>query len=204
MNRSIAAFAAGLLACTPVQAAKISDGWGGYKFGMSPDQARAVPGRSWGPLKGAEPIALMEALKPVTQNGVSYDLSLWFRPASTLDQIFLSSSKTTTWEECGQIFLAALKHGESDYGAFAPLRADAKPVSVEGGVTSSVELHDVPDAKSRYQLLHTIEKEIPFYAFDARRVEEGKSFAISSDWSVKQKGQTKGECFTKLNYEKAG
>ena len=35
-----------LLLATPVLAAGTIDGWSGYKFGMSPDAARAVPGRA--------------------------------------------------------------------------------------------------------------------------------------------------------------
>ena len=194
--------AAGLLLCMPAEAAKISDGWGGYKIGMTPAQVRAVPGRSWGAFKGGGPVGLMQADKPVTQYGVAYDFSLWFRPASALDQIFLDSSTTTTSQACEQVFVAALKHGESDYGAFDPVR-NAQPPTESGGVSLTVALHDLPGGHSRYQAGHMVDHGMPSYDFQARRTENGDRFTIMSDWTVKDKGQTQGECFTKLIYEKA-
>ena len=40
---------AALAIATPALGAQALDGWGGYKFGMSPDAARAVPGQVFGP-----------------------------------------------------------------------------------------------------------------------------------------------------------
>ena len=194
MQKTIVLLLAGVLLCTPALTATISDGWGGYKIGMTPEQVRAVPGRSWGALKGSGPLGLMEAQQPATQDGVAYDLSLWFRPATSLDQIFLSSSKTTSLDGCRQVFVAAVKHAESDYGALGPLAT--------AGAGSSIKMQDIAGARSRYRLSNINQTDSILYVFDARRIEDGKSLDISSDWTVKDKAQTEGECFTKIVFGK--
>ena len=143
------------------------------------------------------------AQNPVLQDGVSYDLTLSFRPANALDEIVLSSSKVTSWENCQTIFLDVLSHAESDYGAFAPLVPAQRTAESGTGMSSSIEWHDVAGRASRYQVSHAVINELSSYGFDARRSEGGRSLEISADWSAKQKGQTEAECFTKLVYDKS-
>jgi hypothetical protein len=143
----------------------------------------------------------MMAQNPVLQDGVSYDLTLSFRPATALDEIMLSSTKVTSWENCQTIFLGVLGHAESGYGAFVPLVPAQR--TAESGVSSSIEWHDVAGRASRYQVSHTVINELSTYGFNAKRSEGGKALEVSADWSAKQKGQTEAECFTKLVYDKS-
>src|ERR1700680_3046464 len=64
-------------------------GWGNYKFGMTPDQIRALPGTSWSELKSLTDGALqyMNALTAIKIEGHDFRVGVYFDPDKKLNSI---------------------------------------------------------------------------------------------------------------------
>jgi hypothetical protein len=123
-----------LLAMSPLadaaQGTSIS-GWRNYKFGMTPKQARSVPGVKWKPLKITDVVIVevgtMEATTPVYVFGSSLKLELVFDP-DKLNGIKLSNkTSATSRSECVDSYEALLLDVEKEYGIFAPPQRDDVP-----------------------------------------------------------------------------
>jgi hypothetical protein len=114
-------------AAAPAAAQNIQslDGWGAFRFGMSPDQARAVPGTEFGRYSRKDILqrdnGAMASKKPALMNGVAYNFNLYFNAFDRLYEVGLWHETTTSQADCESRFLALLDALERSYGKFAPL-----------------------------------------------------------------------------------
>jgi hypothetical protein len=191
-----------VLAATQVSAAVPLDGWGAYKFGMSPDAARAIPGNSfkayaaknlWNENKGA-----MGATTHPRINGVTYDLNLYFDGVtSKLNGIGLENQKkNVTLTECGLSFLALLSQQEKNYGGFAPVSPERKR-STTDPLPTSVEWKQ--EGASRYELATVTLADEYAYAWKARKSAGGNYVEIRATWSAHPDTKT-AACLTAIQY----
>ncbi len=145
MQRSVLGLilAAGLAATTAAAApAPTLDGWGPLKFGMSPDQARAVPGQVFGRFAAKDllerNLGSMPSKKPALIGGLPFNFDLFFNAYSALNEIGMWNEKNSSRADCQAGFLALLGGLEKSYGAFAPVYPERKkndqdqlPMSIE-------------------------------------------------------------------------
>src|ERR1700743_2331963 len=105
--------------------AQVLDGWGALRFGMSPDQARSVPGLSFGKYSPKDllqrNLGAMASTKPGLIDGIPYKFDLFFNSYSALYEIGLWNEKPTARAECEARFLTLLGGLEKSYGGFAPV-----------------------------------------------------------------------------------
>src|ERR1700722_3361438 len=135
--------AAGILAMAAFTAsAQTLEGGCALKFGMSPDQARALPGLAFGRYTAKDllerNLGAMASTKPALIGGVPYNFNLFFTAYSTLYEIGMWSEKNSSHDDCQAAFLALLGGLEKNYGAFAPVYPvrkkndqDQLPMSIE-------------------------------------------------------------------------
>src|SRR6202012_2612345 len=136
------------------------DGWQGYKFGLSPDQARAVPGMVFGPYSAKnlwnENKGAMGAKGQPKIFGLPWALDLFFNDGQKLNEISLENEKKSSRDDCQLAFAFALSQMEKIYGGFQPvnperkrLDSDAPPTSVEyralGGSRYELAMVSLPD-----------------------------------------------------------
>jgi hypothetical protein len=107
----------------PALADTALDGWGPYKFGMTPDQVRAIPGATWNDLKKipmAGAGATLDSKKPITALDGKYAAQFTFDAANHLTMIDLGRSMEIQQPACnaqaGKLTAAA----EQVYGPFQP------------------------------------------------------------------------------------
>jgi hypothetical protein len=145
MQRSVLGLllAAGFVATTAAAApAPTLDGWGPLKFGMSPDQARAVPGLVFGRFAAKDllerNLGSMPSKKPAMIGGLPFNYDLFFNAYSSLYEIGMWNEKNSSRADCQAAFLALLGGLEKSYGAFAPVYPERKkndqdqlPMSIE-------------------------------------------------------------------------
>jgi hypothetical protein len=176
---------AGFLA-TPVLAATALDGWGAYKFGMSPDAARAIQGQTFGPYSAKniwnENKGAMGAKTQPVINGVHYAFNLFFDDVSKLNGISLENEKNSSLGNCGGAFLTLLAQQEKSYGGFNPVDPERKrdesqtpPTSVEWKSQDS----------SRYELATVTLADEYAYAWKARKGDGVHYVEIHATWSSK-------------------
>ena len=128
------ALAAALLALSPAlaapAAAPVLDGWGSFKFGMSPEKARAVPGQDFGRFSAKNLLnqndGAMSSKKPVPLYGVPYSLDLHFGSFESLRRISMWHEQTTSQADCETAFLTLLSRLQKDYGKFLPIYPEQK------------------------------------------------------------------------------
>jgi hypothetical protein len=189
-----------LIAATPVLAATTLDGWGAYKFGMTPDAARAVPGQSFGPYSAKniwnENKGSMGAKTHPLINGVSYDLNLYFDDASRLNGITLESEKQSSLGECGLAFLTLLGQQEKTYGGFAAAEPERKRLDTDTPPTS-VEWKT--QGASKYELATVTLPDEYAYAWKARKIAGGAYLDVYATWSAKP-GDKSAACVSGLEY----
>jgi hypothetical protein len=171
----------------PAWAAEPLTGWGGYKFGMSPDQARAVPGQVFGPYaprnlwnenKGA-----MGAKKESQLYGQSWALNLFFDAYNKLNGISLEyEKKTTSRATCEQNFLSALAETEKTYGALAAVNPERKWVATD---TPPTQLEWRAQGASHYQFAAVSFAEEYGFAWKARKSQGANYVELATTWSGK-------------------
>jgi hypothetical protein len=195
-----------LLACVigiasfPARAAEATlDGWAQYKFGMTSDQVRAIPGITWDePQANSYPptgsraqdknrilppnefiASTMRSSSAVNKYGFEFNATALFDAQMTLNEIYaLHYSEEQSPEDCEQQFQKLLEVFEMRYGTFVP---DYNPVDHEHPYADNFEVtttwRDLPGTKSRYAFL-TFERRAGAdknYAADAMHV-----FGLSS------------------------
>lgn len=190
-----------VMAATPVLAATPLDGWGAYKFGLSPDAARAIPGHSfkpyaaknlWNENKGA-----MGATTRPKINGVSYDFNLYFDSANQLNGIGLENEKkNVTLSDCGNAFLTLLAQQEKTYGAFAPVSPE-RPRDTADTVPTSVEWKQ--EGGSRYELATLTLADEYAYAWKARKSAGANYVEVRATWASHPDNKT-AACVTGIHY----
>jgi hypothetical protein len=142
MKKAAFIFAIALLGTAPVLAATPLDGWNGYKFGLSPDAARAVPGMVFGPYSAKnlmnEDKGAMAAKKDVSLYSFAWTLDLFFNAGQKLDAINLENERKFSRQDCEKNFLTVLTQLEKSYGALTAVNperkrndADTPPTSLE-------------------------------------------------------------------------
>lgn len=136
------------------------EGWGEYKFGMTPEQVRAVPGLSWSDLH-------RESLGEATSNWIAssnteqiarrqFGATFYFGsaegfedPAPMLEQMILKNSGTErTADSCEQGFIEVLDDTERGRGRFKPQHPPQAETSDALGATA---WRRTPDGNSTYE-----------------------------------------------------
>ena len=140
----VAGFLAMTVSATPAQTL---EGWGGLRFGMTPDQARAVPGLVFGKFAAKDllerNLGSMGSEKPALIGGVPFNFNLFFNAYSALYEIGLWNEKTSSHADCQTAFLALLGGFEKNYGAFAPVYP-ARPKKDQDQLPMSIEQIGTP------------------------------------------------------------
>ena len=101
----------------------ILEGWDKYKFGMTIEQVRAVPGIAWGETEaqefGNETSRHLKATAPVTIGGSTYNLNIVFKPDMLIRIDFEDKTPVKSIAACERKFTDALSELERRHGAFA-------------------------------------------------------------------------------------
>ena len=191
-----------VMVATPVLGATPLDGWGSYKFGMSPDAARAIPGHSfraysaknlWNENKGA-----MGATTHPKIDGVTYDFNLYFDANSKLNGIDLGNEKkNVTLSDCGNAFLTLLGQQAKNYGGFAPVSPERKRDTSQP-VPTSVEWK--AEGGSRYELATLTLADEYAYAWRARKSAGVNYVEVHATWSAHPDSKT-AACVIGIKYE---
>ena len=143
-----------LLASAAAMAQSKLDGWGQFKFGMTPQEARAVQGMSWKPAADkAAPVTAMESLPMTSEYGADTHVALAFNADQKLHEIRLYFTGAQSSADCEKAFQKTVTDFDKKYGAFAALgTAEAWSVPGDSGQsllerTSSQKL---PGSRSQY------------------------------------------------------
>jgi hypothetical protein len=137
----------------------VLDGWEKYKFGMTIEQVRAVPGIAWGETQteevkaGEEVIAkftFLKATAPVKIGTHAYDLRIDFKPDIGLTLIGFedkTAAKSTT--ACERRFTDALGALERRHGQFTAREKVGKTPTPFGAL--DLTWHNAPTGSSTYE-----------------------------------------------------
>lgn len=162
--------AAGLLASSFVFAAdSAGEGWGGFRFGMTIADARAVTGYTWAEpehanvqtMPGTTAVwTVLRSEAKVTFGGQAFDLEIDFDDKDSLKQIKLRAEQATNaFAACDAAFGKLLVKGEGQFGSFRPVEvahAEKHEVDTEKETGTSdwmttIEHRNAPDGKSTYE-----------------------------------------------------
>jgi hypothetical protein len=145
----IAAFSLGLSIAGAIETTL--QGWGDYRFGMTPDQTRALPGASWSDL-GSFPdgsIHYMTALASSRIEGHDFRVGVYFDKDKKLKSInFIEVATARPSAECERGFQDLLRSFEARYGSFSPQLKPADAVR-----PSTIEWRSLPASTSQYYVL---------------------------------------------------
>ena len=201
MPRPFLLFAiAAALGVTPALAALPLDGWGAYKFGLSPDAARAVPGQVFGPFNPKnlwnENKGAMGAKKPSLLFGQPWALNLFFDSREKLNGISLENEKKSSRDACEKTFLGTLAQMDKSYGGFAPVNPERKRVETDKPPTS---LEWRAQGGSRYQFAAVSFEDEYAFVWKARKVVNGNYVDVDTTWASKPDDPA-APCITGINY----
>ncbi len=200
MKKAAFTFAIALLGTLPVLAATPLDGWNGYKFGLSPDAARAVPGMVFGPYSAKnlmnEDKGAMAAKKDVSLYGFAWTLDLFFNAGQKLDAINLENERKFSRQDCEKNFLTVLTQLEKSYGALTAVNperkrndADTPPTSLEWRMWGA----------SRYQFATVALADEYAFVWQARKSVGGNTVDVTATWSGKLDSPAE-PCIADINY----
>ena len=200
MSRSVAPFVliAGLV-IGPALAATPLDGWNGYKFGMSPDAARAVPGQTFGLYSPknflGENKGAMGAKKNSIVYGLPWTLNLFFAD-DKMNALSLENEKKSSLADCEKTFLTVLDALGKSYGGLAPVNPERARKDSDTPPTS---LEWKTEGQSRYQLATVTLDDEYAYAWKARKNQGGNYVELATTWSAAPK-TTSAPCVTDINF----
>jgi hypothetical protein len=126
-------------------------GWGEYRFGMTPDQTRTLPGTSWSDLKSLpdKSIHYMNALAATRIEGHDFQAGVYFDKDKKLKSIsFTEIGTTRPSSECERGFQDLLRNFETRYGSFSPQLKPGDAIR-----PSIIELRPLPGGTSKYYVL---------------------------------------------------
>lgn len=197
MHRMASGVLAAVLAGSQLGAASL-DGWSAFKFGMSPEAARALKGQSFGRYMVDERNqGAMGSTKPASVYGAPYSFYLFFSAFKALNRIELQNEQTTNQAGCQSAFLVLLDHLEKTYGPLSPVypeharnASDALPISIVWKKSAGA---------SRYQLATVFLGDETASVWDARRVYGKRYFDLTAAWSASDPGD-KAVCLTQLEF----
>jgi hypothetical protein len=195
----ISAIVTALLA-TPALCAQALDGWGAYKFGMSPDAARAVPGMTFGPYSPKniwnENKGAMGAKKQPTLYGQPYAFNLFFDANEKLNEITLENEKKSSQADCGKAFLTLLAQLEKPYGSFSAVNPQRKRNDSDTPPTS---LEWRAQGASHYEFAAVSFVDEYAFVWKARKTMGANYVDLSAAWSA---GATdpSAPCITAIDY----
>jgi hypothetical protein len=196
---SLAVFAA--LLATPVFGAQPLDGWGGYKFGMSPDAARAVPGQVFGPYSAKnlwnENKGAMGAKKQSMVYGLGWALNLFFDSYEKLNEVSLENERNSSRGDCEKNFLSILGQLEKSYGGFSPVNPQRKRVDTDTPPTS---LEWRAQGASGYQFAVVSYEDEYAFVWKARRTVAGNFVDVAATWASKPDDPS-APCITDIDYQ---
>jgi hypothetical protein len=193
--------AAGILAMTASAAsAQTLEGWGALKFGISPDQARAVPGLAFGRYSAKDllerNLGSMPSTKPALIGGVAYNFNLFFTAYSTLYEIGMWNETNSSRADCQAAFLALLGGLEKNYGAFAPVYPVRKR-NDQDQLPMSIEWIGTPP---HYHLATAYLNEETATVWNGRKAFAGRYVDASAVWSAPSDA-AQSACLTEIDFK---
>jgi len=131
------------------------DGWGQFRFGMTLEQAHAVPGFSWRRDVNTPTMAMMFSLPMTTKYGPITDVALTFNADKKLYGIRLSPGDTHSAANCEKSFLDTLSRLDKKYGTFAPggekdINWFSQDNFIRGGLLERTSALNLPGSRSKY------------------------------------------------------
>jgi hypothetical protein len=126
-------------------------GWGDYRFGMTPDQIRTLPGTAWSELKSLPDGAIhyMNALAATKIEGHDFQFGVYFDTDKKLKSIsFTEVGTVRPSSECERGFQDLLRTFEMHYGSFSPQLKPGDAIK-----PSVIEWRSLPDGTSKYYVL---------------------------------------------------
>ena len=122
--------------------------WGGFTFGMTPDQVREIPDITWGPLNTNKSQRWMFSRSPVNVDGFPFrSVEVLFDSEVRLAEIIATHFDPDV-AHCELQFLKSLRSLEARHGAFVP---GAKDYWRKQYDSRKVILRDLPGSQSRYE-----------------------------------------------------
>lgn len=138
---------------------EVLEGWDNYKFGMTIEQVRDVPGIAWGEVQTPEvtsgdtfsmKFTFLEATAPVTIGAHAYDLKIYFKPDIGLTSInFEDKTAAKSTAACELRFTDALAAFERKHGAFAARQKAGKTPTPFGAL--DLTWRKAPTGASTYE-----------------------------------------------------
>jgi hypothetical protein len=190
-----------LLSELPAFAARPLQGWNGYKFGMRPEEVRAVPGITLGQYSAKDlqdrDVGSMSAQQPVRMNGIAFSLDLIFEPPKSLSKISLENQVGTTQPGCETRFIGLSSFLEKTYGGFAPINPQRLKKDDRDELPSTVVWKS--HAGLRYQLTTVPLADETVHVWAARNTDGKYSLDVSATWSAKD-GDTGITCLIHVDF----
>ena len=140
-------------AADPAAGASKLNGWGPFKFGMTPDEAHTAPDVSW--KKSAADSTAMTSLPMASEYAPDTLVTLKFNGDQKLTAINLSFQGSQSAAECEKAFQDSLKKLQVRYGAFAA-EGDKDAWSIDDALTKGSDtlertsVVNAPGGHSRY------------------------------------------------------
>jgi hypothetical protein len=189
------------LLVTPVLGAQALDGWGAYKFGLSPDAARAVPGMTFGPYAAKnlwnENKGGLGAKKEPLLYGEPYAFNLFFDSNEKLNEITLENEIKSSQSGCEKTFLTLLAQLEKPYGGFSAVNPERKRKDSDTPPTS---LEWRSQGASHYEFAAVSFADDYAFVWKARRVAGGNYVDLSSTWSARPDDPS-APCITAIDFK---
>ncbi|HWC62155.1 MAG TPA: hypothetical protein VG501_00935 [Rhizomicrobium sp.] len=193
-----------LLAAAPAgaqdQEGQVLDGWRDMKFGMSPEQARALPGRDFGRYSRKDLLdrnnGAMGSKKPELVNGVAYNFNLYFNSFERLYDLGFWHQTPTSQADCEGRFLTLLQTLEKSYGKFAPVYPP-RTKNDQDQLPMSIIWKNAPGV-SRYQEVTAYLASETAHVWDARRLFNGRYIDAAAVWSAEREGAN-ALCLTEID-----
>jgi hypothetical protein len=190
-----------VIGAAPAFSAPALDGFGAFKFGMSPGQARAVPGQIFGAFSAKnlleENVGSMASKKPAMVYGASYSFDLFFNSFQALREVSLQNQKITARADCENTFLTLLSQLEKTYGKLSPVYPQRKKDD-QAQVPISVAWTSRAGA-SRYQLATVYLAQETAYVWNARVLINGRYVDAATVWSAPQ-NDAQADCLTEIEF----
>ncbi|HWY63114.1 MAG TPA: hypothetical protein VNW15_14525 [Rhizomicrobium sp.] len=205
MPRSVSGFSLVIVllaSAAPARGADALNGWGDFRFGMSPEQARAVPGQAFGRFSAKNILnqndGAMASKKPAMLYGIPYTFDLLFNAFQALNRISMWNENTISRAECETRFLTLVPQLEKSYGALLPVYPERKknnqdqlPISLEWKNTAGA---------SRYQLATVYMGGETAYVWNARKVFDRGYVDAAAVWSAPQE-DSQAVCLMELDFK---